>query len=667
MRLVGFSLDNHMGRVWSGHLPLDDVTVVLGPNDAGKSRTVNLLCSLLDGEAAVDWFWGSPVGAFAAELDENELQALDEALDRTEGTAASSSGLDEPPGAAVSARLAPADAAALDALLDQFPIRIFESNFTEFDGWRVWRGVSPAGLGDRELGLAERVLGRRTDSPSDLGWRHVPGGPMALDCAGTVDDIQLPAAQRVPTTWHQIAASLASEISYRVLATELQSRMLLWPVGAEPWNDAATAHDFWLGVSDDTAELRPSVRALSRLFCEVANETLPEFVSRRCSFDEPVSSPLVRWNPAEPVIFEMLTQPDDEEEGAQDFRAEDAADGFQIWLQLAALEAIDHIRRMPIDRDPIDEPWPPPRPHRPPLYALDEPERHLHPGLHRQAARWLADLVRQRRCQAIVITHSVPFLNLGSGARYAYVGPDPRQPSGSTIRAVSSDELTAMSEIATEIGLNRGQLLAGVHALLFVEGRADQVIVEALYRERLRDMGVALVPLSGAGNHAQLFESDLLLRYHTAPIALMLDNVSEAQLRSLQDDEQMLELALRGKKVSTEIKTMAHVIKNARRHGREILLLAHTGRDIFDLLDADLLRQRYPDFPGHGPAQRAYDEQRASKEANRKTYYTTRFGVRWDLPELIVIADRMAATGATHPELDAIMDSVERHLITGTR
>jgi hypothetical protein len=260
----------------------------------------------------------------------------------------------------------------------------------------------------------------------------------------------------------------------------------------------------------------------------------------------------------------------------------------------------------------------------------------------------------------VVITHAVQFLTLGYDVQYVYFAPSTEDESESTIRAISADELTAMTEAAAELGLNRGQLLANVSVLLFVEGRADQVVLEALYGRRLLDMGVAVVPLSGAGNHAQLFESDVLLRYSTARVALMLDNVSEPQIRRLQIDDHALEEALRGKRVGTEVKVMAHVIKNARRYGRHVDLYAHSGADIFDLLDEASITKTFQGFPGHDKAREAYLAQRDAKEANRKKFYGDRFQVSFAVDDLAPIADLMASADITHPELDNIIDAVER-------
>lgn len=663
MQLIGLTLDNHMGRVWRGYMPLDEITVVLGPNDAGKSRTVNLLCELLDRTPNWDWFYGSPVGALAVELDDDEVAGLLNATFELTPERRRIEDGQSRAGSELPLTASDAAQARVDSLLQQSNLFIFESNLTEFAGWRIWRALRGTELlSDNDRRAAEEIQGVEESDPPELAWRHVKGSPMALSCAGHVElsgrlaPVGLPAPVRVPTSWSEIATALRDEISYRIAAS---STGRMFPLGDEPPRDAADIRTLWLEYRGEDARLEPLVRQLSATFREVANGVLPEFVSRRCTFDEPVPSPFVRWEPTNPIVFELLTAVATDDETPEDFPIEAAADGHQVWLQLAALQALDYIRRLPIEPYPDNGTWPAAREYRPPLYALDEPERHLHPRLHRAAARWLVDLARRRQCQVVVITHAVPFLTLGEGVRYVYISPDADVSSGSTIRAISADELTAMSEIAAELGLNRGQLLANVHVLLFVEGRADQLIIEALYGPRLRELGVAVVPLSGAGNHAQLFESDLLLRYSTARIALMLDNVTEPEIRLLQTDDKALEAALRGKRVRTEIKAMAHVIKNARQHTRHVEPFAHSRGDIFDLLDEDILVQRFRDFPGHRAAEEAFLAQRDAKVANRKKFYADSFAVSWDLADLVSIADAMSSKGITPPELDTIIDSIE--------
>ena len=120
--------------------------------------------------------------------------------------------------------------------------------------------------------------------------------------------------------------------------------------------------------------------------------------------------------------------------------------------------------------------------------------------------------------------------------------------------------------------------------------------MEALFGPRLQAVGVAVTPLSGAGRHAQIFDSDLLLRFTTAQLALMLDNLRESEVEPLMSNDAALEAALHSRK--TELLAAASVVKNASRYERlPIPIFPHPARDIFDLLDPDVLTQEFPRFP----------------------------------------------------------------------
>jgi hypothetical protein len=49
------------------------------------------------------------------------------------------------------------------------------------------------------------------------------------------------------------------------------------------------------------------------------------------------------------------------------------------------------------------------------LLLLDEPERHLHPALQRDFSSWLAEVLQRRSTQLITCTHSIPFMTVKGG------------------------------------------------------------------------------------------------------------------------------------------------------------------------------------------------------------------------------------------------------------
>lgn len=196
-----------------------------------------------------------------------------------------------------------------------------------------------------------------------------------------------------------------------------------------------------------------------------------------------------------------------------------------------------------------------------PLFVVDEPERHLHPRAQRQLARWLADLVRGHDTQALVITHSVAFIERADAI--AYVSRNP--PADAIVRPCGVEELRALGEIAADLGIDRGELLAGVSIYLFVEGDSDKYVVESLFAERLRRIGVAVFPVRGATQLAQVVDAQVLLRYSTAKVVVLLDQLEHREINRLLTDPEFRASVARGR---TEEQAVAKLLNEAIDHGR---------------------------------------------------------------------------------------------------
>jgi hypothetical protein len=303
-----------------------------------------------------------------------------------------------------------------------------------------------------------------------------------------------------------------------------------------------------------------------------------------------------------------------------------------------------------------------------PFFIIDEPEQHLHPGVQRDAARSLRDLVRTQGVQALLITHAVPFVNQGD----ALLCVTRAGATGSTIRPCVAEELSALGEIASVLGLDRGQLLADVSVFLFVEGQSDQLVLEGLFRNRLRQHGIIVVPLQGAMKIEQVIDSQILLRYSTAKTAVLLDNLDPEEIARLWSSAEDLKAAVRDRK--TEVSALARLLVGLKELGRpRPATLAIPAKDIFDLLDEDAIRKTFRElnggdngdgrssylpFPGH---RQARAEHTTRKNEHWKQYYAHRFGMPFpDVTWYARVADRMRVAGVIPPVLEHIVEDVER-------
>jgi hypothetical protein len=471
---------------------------------------------------------------------------------------------------------------------------------------------------------------------------------------------ELPEPMWVPTRFESVQLELLTALEWCVtVAREL----------ADP--DAPPPADHWEALLDSAADGRsatvaPAFAALCGVAQMVINEVLPDFVSERYWITcEPQA--IMRWESETPVALSARSR-----DGSRVFGLADAAQGLQLWLQLAVLEAAAALSRVAgrvgglvlrredgrAEPDEIDEVLqkldalaaqrttrrgfavdryfrlaaldvlrinPVRRRRRSDLhdlldrgldvaalfggsycYIIDEPEQHLHPAVAREAARWLQRVMSERRAQCLLTTHSVPFLGLGEETSYTYLWRD-----GAHVfaRPIESGDLRAMSVLSEEMGFDRGELLATVEQLLFVEGRNDQIVLETLFGPELQRLGVAVIPIHSVGRLHRVVEAEALFRYTAAGIRVLLDNAVAPVWPELQADPERLQKAL-GDKRHTEVQALAQLLKTARQAEREadIEVLSIPESDMFFMLDESVLRELYPDYPGHAEAKRAQAE-----------------------------------------------------------
>jgi hypothetical protein len=158
------------------------------------------------------------------------------------------------------------------------------------------------------------------------------------------------------------------------------------------------------------------------------------------------------------------------------------------------------------------------------LFVFDEPERHLHPAAQREAASFIASIVRAG-ANVIIATHSPAFLNEPiSHARYVRLS---RIDGVTQAFPLDSGRLTAIERSFGDLGLTRADLIQLTRAVLLVEGEHDRFLVESFFGRQLADAHVRLLPIRGSENVLALLDAELLQKL-AVPIFLMLDRTSSS-------------------------------------------------------------------------------------------------------------------------------------------
>jgi hypothetical protein len=409
--------------------------------------------------------------------------------------------------------------------------------------------------------------------------------------AGVVERIVESAVERMNASWMRVYDPGAKRTPAGVGSTWLEST---------PEED---------GVARRPVQIKSqAVDAISAINREV-NLQMPAFVGRK--YEAVIGiRPMYEWDALGRVVVELRGieglprifsyDPGSEKTTVTDrFSEADLADGYRLWFQLAVLRAVQITCRAASELQRhsgisfdipeflgID------------FYLVDEPERHLHAGLQRQAARWFAQLLNETGEQALVVSHSPAFISEVSETDSLVYVRDGRA------RNISRSELDAAHEPARDLGLTRGELLTLIRCLLVVEGLTDQAVLETLFGEQLRRAGVQVVPIHGhyRTSKAVIDVGSLLLRFTDATIAVWLDAVPgdfvDTLVRSPENAGD-----LRANAPTPEAGSMASLVELAPRHALRIEPIANPAADILFLLDEEAVRKVFPDYPGHRLAQ----------------------------------------------------------------
>lgn len=291
------------------------------------------------------------------------------------------------------------------------------------------------------------------------------------------------------------------------------------------------------------------------------------------------------------------------------------------------------------------------------LFIVDEPERHLHPNVQREAAAWLKGSTAEQNGLCLLATHSTPFLALPTdedAPLFVYVR---RGKDGTECKAFDADEIRDLDQIVSELGFDRGELLTMVALFLVVEGIHDLVVLDRLFGE-LRAARIALLSMEGLSNYQAVLDSDALWRYTTAEVALCTDKFELELLKEVITDPKKAK-ELRRSEAPQETKILAKLLGNAERNDKRVYLLGHPGDDLIDALDESVIQQEFPGYPGHEEAQRLWRQEveAGAKATQKKAFYARSFDIPVSVDSYVKLAKAHAEAEIRPAALQAIVDS----------
>ena len=149
----------------------------------------------------------------------------------------------------------------------------------------------------------------------------------------------------------------------------------------------------------------------------------------------------------------------------------------------------------------------------PTLVVVDEPEAGLHRSAERAVRNALSDPERFGRTVVIVATHSPIFLQGNANLLHASAALG--------ITGWSQDD----GQTLDHLGMSRGDALLMTRIFLIVEGPHDKIVLETLFGEELRSIGVEIFFMSGVRAVEQALDSQFLLRCTDAVVMVLFDNL----------------------------------------------------------------------------------------------------------------------------------------------
>lgn len=389
MRLVGYACRHPHPPLRAAFLPLTELTVLLGPNDSGKSTLLRAIERDLDGGHfdEVDEERAKLIGGFFyAEVSENELGAISNNAARTREEHTSEygprtrgrrppwdEGLWSPTRYETPRPISPPEWVArlheesssrgpmLDALGGS-RIVAFECAGRNQAGYRVWNAywcLPPLDAMSAELRAAVLAsdlpfIARKRDGvpPFRVGFYvavhgnashlHLPAAPLPAVSFGPYVDPPMPIGLAAPADFTAVHAAVDAAIT-RLVDTLRHCRRDVTldgdPLPLAELRERESPRG-WVELEDGGVRILSATSAAVEFISVSATRLLPAFISGDYSI-EIFLNELDEWLQGPPFEIRLSSRV----EGIADrrFPVERAADGHRLWIQLAILDALEQV------------------------------------------------------------------------------------------------------------------------------------------------------------------------------------------------------------------------------------------------------------------------------------------------------------------------------------
>lgn len=263
-----------------------------------------------------------------------------------------------------------------------------------------------------------------------------------------------------------------------------------------------------------------------------------------------------------------------------------------------------------------------------PIRVIDEPEAHLH-ARSLAAVVTAVDAMRQS-CDVVVATHSARFLQRPGWDHHRLK----RRKGATRLSHYDARDRSTVEFVAHELGLTAAELLVNTNGLLFVEGRHDELILEAFFATQLESAGVRTIPFRGTENMMSIASMELVTNIFTdLAVGVMVDNVRWSQLKA------------DAFRLSAEERSVRQFVQALEAQDRPIQVIPLAEPDIIVYLAEPAVRREFPTLSSWD---RVVAEYRRTGGRDFKNWLADQSPVKIRLRterEIRAVVDGMAAAG----------------------